>query len=981
MNYCIRVCSLLAIIFVTNYSSLGQRLQHVQGDILISIADKSTPDFLTRYLSTFNNKSISLKYEQVTATPMNIWLVKFDHNVHNEQDLLEKIKTIPGIYFAQKNHITTLRKTPEDPLFAEQWQYINTGTDNGTIGADIDMDLAWDITTGGLTAHGDTIVICVIDDGIDPNHEDFEDNIWINYGEIPNNNIDDDNNGYVDDYRGWDMYNDTDNIYEDGSHGTAVAGIIGAKANNEKGVASVNWDVKMMIIRGGSPESRAIASFSYAYTMRKKYNDTDGAEGAFVVATNASWGVDFGQPDDAPLWCAYYDTLGTQGIINFGATINGNVNVDQQGDLPTACSSEYLVGVTNLNRNDQKVNNAGFGSESIDLGAYGEETYTTSFNNGYGGFGGTSGATPHVSGVAALLYSVECDALVSEAKSNPAGAALAVRDYILFGTVPNESLSGITSTEGRLNAKNALDLSLQACAECPYPLAINIDEAEPEAIKISWTPITGADSYTLQYRLSGASNWEIMNTTSAEVTIANLLSCSEYEVQVKSSCGNLDSDYGFTRIISTEGCCELPSNITTTVSSGSINFSWPQTEYVSNYIFEYRIDGDSEWIAVNVDSQNYTLENIANCTSIQYRIMSQCSEYNTLSELSPMSFITSECGSCTDEGYCDFDDGKDSEAEWIESVELDDLINVSGPETTGYGNYLGGESTVLTAGNSYEITLTPGYAGTTYEEYFTVWIDWNQDQSFDEETEIAFDPGMVTEESITGTIEVPFDIIPGTTRMRVIMAFENKEGPCDPGPNFRYGEVEDYCVELATPSPCNTNLEATIVDSTLSSVSIDWINLDIAYTYIVGYKKVSANTYTDVEVTDFTDYTFSDLEECTNYDYRIKAICGTEEANFQTGVMKTKCLSSTFNAIDDFEIVLLANPVIDQINLEVKANYSHNFNSKIYNTSGQIVNQASHHTGAGIDNINIDISQLSAGIYIVHLSNQSSQKAFKIIKL
>ena len=106
------------------------------------------------------------------------------------------------------------------------------------------------------------------------------------------------------------------------------------------------------------------------------------------LSSLASWGVDFGDPADAPLWCALYDTLGENGILSCGATINGNQNVDIIGDLPTACPSEYLITVTNTDITDNKVVNAGYGLETIDLGAPGQGAYTTQSGNGYGGFGG-----------------------------------------------------------------------------------------------------------------------------------------------------------------------------------------------------------------------------------------------------------------------------------------------------------------------------------------------------------------------------------------------------------------------------------------------------------------------------------------------------------------------------------------------------------------------------------------------------------------
>ena len=242
------------------------------------------------------------------------------------------------------------------------------------------------------------------------------------------------------------------------NHGTHVSGIIGAVGNNGKGVCGVNWNVKIMPIGGSSSnESIVVEAYSYVLEMRARYNETDGEEGAFIVATNSSFGVDYGNPDDYPIWCSMYDEMGNVGILSCGAGPNMNVNVDVVGDVPSACPGNYLIGITNTTSSDEKYGSAGYGVNNIDLGAPGTSIYSTLPNNNYGNMTGTSMATPQVSGTIALMYAALPEEMMIACKNDPANFCLSVRHHLLNGADHLPSLDGLVASGRRLNAYGAIE--------------------------------------------------------------------------------------------------------------------------------------------------------------------------------------------------------------------------------------------------------------------------------------------------------------------------------------------------------------------------------------------------------------------------------------------------------------------------------------------------------------------------------------------
>lgn len=400
-----------------------------------------------------------LNPDRCLSEDLGIWLCSYDESIDGKA-LISSLGKEEWVEKVQHDHYISLRDVlPDDPIFAMQWALYNIGQSIGQSGgipdADIDATLAWEISVNeGTTLFGDSIVIAVIDDGFDLEHEDM--NFWKNRNEIPGNGIDDDNNGYIDDYDGWNAFSASGNIPER-SHGTSVAGVAGAVGNNGIGISGVGWNCQVMPVAGASTfESTVVAAFSYVYKMRSLYDETNGEKGAFVVVTNGSFGVDFANPDNYPIWSMMYDSLGSLGILSSAATMNKESNVEIAGDVPTNFDSDYLIGVTNTTKNDGKRDPAAWGTVSIDLGAPGTDVISTKTNNTYGYITGTSMAAPQLTGSIGLLFSAADEQFMQKYNEDPGAAAAFLKDIILDNVDTLQGFDTLCVSGGRLNVDHAM---------------------------------------------------------------------------------------------------------------------------------------------------------------------------------------------------------------------------------------------------------------------------------------------------------------------------------------------------------------------------------------------------------------------------------------------------------------------------------------------------------------------------------------------
>lgn len=850
----------------------SQRTATVPGDFIVHTDAGASIHQIVESILTIDGIPTGMRVVRTLCASTQIYLLHADGGLLSDGKILQSLRGIPGVKVAQFNHILDERSLPDDPSFSNQWQWNNKGQTGGKPGADISLLDAWKITTGGTTARGDTIVVAVVDNGINRNHPDFQGNIWFNLHEIPFNGIDDDGNGYIDDVRGWNTSFENDSIYG-GSHGTPVSGMIGAKGNNGIGVSGVNWDVKIMVIRPSSTqEALVIAAYSYALAQRKLYHSSNGSKGAFVVAVNSSWGINYGQPADAPIWCAFYDSLGVHGILSTGATANLNIDVDVQGDLPTGCPSDYLISVTSTNSNDNKAN-AAWGKTTIDLAAPGQGIHTTHNNGDYSNTSGTSFASPTVAGIVGLLYSIPCEALGEDAMNDPSGTALSVKKAILDGVDVLPNLEPILFTGGRANAFKSVKNLLMACMDCPLPFGLQSEETSPKAQLLSWEDCGTAASFEVRYRLEGEDDWTIAQVTTPFLPLSGLEKCATYEWEVRSTCNGADSPWS-SSIFNTTDCCPTPLNATlTVVSADSAVMQWQPAQGAMAVNVAYKEKDSMDWtIVADITDNILMLSGLLPCTEYEVEFRSVCVDGNSI-EPEVITFITAGCvASCTSLNYCP-SNANDSSLEFIEAIKIGTFNNVSG-DNNGYGDYTA-QSIDLKTWHKYSYTFTPGYPSFAYTENWMAWIDYNQDGDFSSE-EVVVGP-IATSEPFSGKIKVPGDAIPGSTRMRVMMSFSSILNPCGV---FSFGETEDYCVNIIeAEEPCDYPDSLNLTNISETTVFVSWQPVTVSTQYFVSYQIKDSGNWVEL-ATDQPGILLQSLEPCTYYDVRLQVLCDTAYSDF-----------------------------------------------------------------------------------------------------
>lgn len=336
--------------------------------------------------------------------------------------------TNPAVEYMEPNQIFRLTSVPNDPSFGETWGLKNTGQLNGVAGVDINADKAWDVHTGS-----GEVLVAIIDTGINYTHPDLVDNVWTNEAEQNGvAGVDDDGNGVVDDIHGFNAVANNGDPMDDHSHGSHVAGTIGASANNGVGVAGVNWKVKMMGVKflskeGSGTLAGAIKAIDYASKM-----------GAKVL--NNSWGGGgFNQSLKEAIERSY-----AAGALFVAAAGNDGLNNDTRNFYPANYEVPNVLSVAAIDSKGMLASFSNYGATKVHVAAPGVKVFSTVLKDGYAAYSGTSMATPHVAGVAALTVSWREFATVEEFKAH------LIKTSRSFNTLSGKIAGGIIDAHSAL---------------------------------------------------------------------------------------------------------------------------------------------------------------------------------------------------------------------------------------------------------------------------------------------------------------------------------------------------------------------------------------------------------------------------------------------------------------------------------------------------------------------------------------------------
>ncbi|HZK09227.1 MAG TPA: S8 family serine peptidase [Bacteroidales bacterium] len=944
---------------------------YMQGEIVVAVVLKASKAEAILQIQEydwsqfFGNKNVrpiaylmtKQQTEQRSVSLVHLSLTK-DMDVFGAMQMLDGKPDIlwssPNFYFEGDPR----EVIPNDPSYGTQYHHPL-----------MQNNLAWDYTYGNPD-----IIIGITDDGVELSHSDLNPNIWVNPGEIPGNGIDDDNNGYIDDVNGWDFASGNNNpnpnsTYDD--HGTHVAGISAGRTNNSIGIAGVSGHSTILPLQfyGVGAWTATVCNETFTYAADN---------GAHIV--NTSYNINGFVGD--PVFTAGMQYMHDAGVLHFNSGGNG-------GELnPARQAFHQTLLVASTTASDTKSSFSNYGT-GMDISAPGTDIYSTITSNGYGYKSGTSMSTPNAAGAAALIWS-----------ANPSWNSYQVAAQLLATADDidgiNPAYAGLLGA-GRVNTYSAMSTTLgspilKSTEGMPNEgSTVPPDEIDEFTVAFSQVMDPATVNNIANYELRGAgpddtfgNADDVLYTLTISAPYMYGTNYVTFEVsgppfinglhRITFFSGGLSNPFG-TALDGDEngtGGDDFIRNFNIGIPAPIADFEADNTSPVTDadVIFtDLTYGGPSAW-TWTITPETFTFVNGTNENSQNPEVQfAELGFYTVTLEVSNVAGSDSETKedyinviTCV---YCPAGSNNGTD-EWISNVSFNTIDNssVAGPGYTDYTSI----STQVEPGSTHDISISCGSTG-NWTENIWVFFDWNQDCDFNDPGEI-YDLGQTSGPgTLTASVLVPADAVPGSVRMRAFLKYgSDPAGACEN--NFSFGEVEDYTILVGTnltegkiqgfvrDAENNLSIDAAVITATNADDHLYTAETPFGSHYSMllpeGLYTVSCesagyetNTITDVAIVDgeITNHTF--------YLEPAKLITGLDGAQYA-------------------QVRISPNPSSNEVEIQSEAEITH---LTIINQAGQFVFEGKFNSKI----LNVNVSTFDSGIYFVKIFTQDNVMTKKLV--
>ncbi len=858
------------LLYSITFSSFAQNLsttpEYVEGQIFVKIkneANVTLPTFqadnipvkypaLRDVVNTYKIQTLSKPFEKLNSeTLQNTYLLTFNKQDNVEQ-LIKEIENISYIEYAEKVPRYRLMGDANDPRMTDQW-YLDQ----------IQARQAWDIGTGNKS-----VVVAVVDDAVDINHPDLKANLWVNPGEIPNNGIDDDQNGFVDDIHGYDVADKDNNpappskaFYDLFSHGTHVAGIIGASTNNGKGVASISYGVSIM-------------------SVKCNFDATNDKEVIDVGWTGLQYAIQAGADIINISWGGTGQSVSYENLINF-AEEQGTLIVAAAGNLnseipfyPAAYDNVLCVAASTSK--DTKASFSNYG-DWINITAPGTNIISTIAdpNNDYGVKGGTSMASPVTASLAALLLS-------NNSSLSPADIIQAIHSTADNINDENPNYIGKLGS-GRINAYKALQ-SVKTNG-CLIPNDLTYTILTDGTVNLNWDISTSSDGYIVEVRKSGGT-WSTFNTTNNSYNYTNINACDSYDYRVRSTCGSNKSAYSE---IATFSIPQTDPSYCDAFSSDAFNTEWIESITVGSNTFTSGANDGYGYYACDVIQLDKSKSNQIALTpgfgpvgaSTEYwRVWIDYNQDGDFNDADELAFDSGQTSTTTVNGTIDIPTtAKQGRTrlriimKWIGQNNADkpepcDQFNYG--EVEDYSAYISG--TTPDAPDPCDTPTSLSVSNVTETGAQLQWQSISGAVNYDIQYKVKSSSNWNTAQKSSSNSKTITNLQDGTTyewKVKTLCA-ENQSTY-----SSTYTFTTEETVECPTPPSISVQSVAT------NEVTLAWKNDALADLYYIEYRPKNTSSW-KIKMDNDGIITINNLDSETTYETRIKAECDAMSSNYSS---------------------------------------------------------------------------------------------------